>query len=89
MNIQHRGYLIIEPTGGLFFQPTPLPGWITCGVAETANGRGALVYNRRTGIYCQANAGVLRSLPQRKVIAALAAAEPAQRIDGSIDGYLA
>ena len=33
---------------------------------------GALVRNTRTGIYCQANAGAFRSLPQRKVIAALA-----------------
>lgn len=90
MSTQHRGYLTVDPTGPyLWFNPTPLPGWDPKGTVTTAHGEGALVRNQRTGMYCQANAGVLRSLPQRKVKAALAAAQPARRIDGSIDEFLA
>ncbi len=68
----HRGRLTIESPGkpGLYL-PAPLPGWEVIGTVTDAHGTGALVRNSATGIYCQANAGVLRSLPQRKVEAAL------------------
>lgn len=39
---------------------------------------GALVRIEETGIYCQLNAGSLRSLPQREVAAAIAAARQGQ-----------
>lgn len=39
---------------------------------------GALVRIEATGIYCQLNAGALRSLPQREVVAAIAAARQGQ-----------
>jgi hypothetical protein len=54
------------------YQPIALPGWEAIGVVSTTEQTGALVRNRNTGIYCQANAGALRSLPQHKVVAALA-----------------
>lgn len=89
MSAQHRGYLSIYLGGpaGLF-QSQPMLGWITYGTVTTAHGEGALVRHRVTGMYCQANEGALRSLPQRKVLAALAAAEPARQIDGTVDEYL-
>lgn len=55
------------------YNPTPMPGWDVIGTVTDAGGTGALVRNQRTGIYCRANAGAVRSLPQRKVEAALAA----------------
>lgn len=45
--------------------------WEVIGTITDAEGTGALVRNTRTGVYCRANAGALRSLPQRKVEAAL------------------
>lgn len=72
MSRQHRNRVTVDPAGkaGLY-QHQPLPGWEVMGTISTAEGTGALVRNQRTGVYCQANAGVLRSLPQRKVVAAL------------------
>lgn len=74
MSRQHRGFLTVDPAGkaGLY-QHQPLPGWQVLGTVSTSDGTGALVRNVRTGIYCQANAGALRSLPQNKVAAAIAA----------------
>jgi len=74
MSRQHRGRLTVDPAGkaGLY-QHQPLPDWDVLGTVSTATGIGALIRNKRTGIYCQANAGVVRSLPQRKVSAAIAA----------------
>lgn len=70
----HRDRVTIQRPGkpGLY-QAGPLPGWETLGVVVVGPATGALVRNCRTGIYCMANAGALRSLPQRKVVAALEA----------------
>ncbi len=53
------------------YSSTVLPGWDAIGTITDAEGTGALLRNKHTGIYCRANAGVLRSLPQRKVETAL------------------
>jgi len=73
---QHRGFVTVDPAGAASrYQGGAWPGWQTMGTVSTEEGTGALVRNIHTGIYCQANAGGLRSLPQRKVLAALAAQE--------------
>lgn len=70
----HRSRITVEIPGRPgFYQLAPLPGWDVIGTITDADGTGALVRNTRTGIYCKANAGAIRSLPQRKVAAALAA----------------
>lgn len=76
MSRAQRSRLSVESPGkpGLYLS-VGLPGWDVIGVVADADGTGALVRNQRTGIYCRANAGALRSLPQRKVVASLAAAQ--------------
>jgi hypothetical protein len=61
----------VAPGNPALYQLAPLPGWDVIGTVTTSEQTGALVRNQATGIYCQANAGVLRSLPQHKVIAAM------------------
>lgn len=78
MSRARRSRLTVDVPGapGLYLLPAGMPpGWEVIGTATDADGTGALVRNTRTGIYCKANAGAIRSLPQRKVIAALAGAE--------------
>lgn len=72
MSRAHRSRVSIERPGkpGLY-QLAPLPGWEVVGTVTDSDGTGALVRNVATGIYCRANAGAIRSLPQRKVEAAL------------------
>lgn len=72
MTRERRSRVTVECPGkpGLYLL-APLPGWDVIGVVSTAERTGALVRNQRTGVYCMANAGVLSSLPQRKVAAAL------------------
>lgn len=74
MSRTHRSRVTAERPGnpGLY-QLAQLPGWEIVGTITDADGTGALVRNVRTGIYCRANAGALRSLPQHKVAAALEA----------------
>lgn len=77
MSRAHRGWLTIERPGnpGLYLLPAGMPaGWEIIGTITDADGAGALARNVNTGVYCRANAGALRSLPQRKVLAALAEA---------------
>lgn len=76
MSRTHRSRLIVDVPGNpaLYLLPAGmLAGWEVIGTITDADGTGALVRNARTGIYCRANAGAIRSLPQRKVEAALAA----------------
>ncbi|MBV6748254.1 MULTISPECIES: hypothetical protein [Xanthomonas] len=72
MSRAHRGRLTIERPGkpGLY-QLAPLPGWDVIGTVTDADGTGALIRNKMTGVYCRANAGAIRSLHQSKVEAAL------------------
>ena len=72
MSRAHRSRVTVEAPGrpGLY-QMAPLPGWQVIGTVTDADGTGALVRNIRTGTYCRANAGALRSLPQAKVEAVL------------------
>lgn len=73
MSRAHRGRLIVERPGKpCLYQLAQLPGWECIGTVTDADGTGALLRNVATGIYCRANAGVVMSLPQRKVEAALA-----------------
>lgn len=72
MSQQRRSRITIEVPGNpALYQLAVLPGWNVVGTVTDADGTGALVRNKATGIYCRANAGALRSLPQRKVGAAL------------------
>lgn len=78
MGRSHRNRIRIERPGlpGLYLSPSGVPmGWEIIGTVTNGDGTGALVRNTRTGIYCQVNAGAFRSLPQRKVQAALAAVD--------------
>ena len=52
-----------------------LPGWEMLGTVERGEGDVGALARSPQGIYQQANAGVCRSLDQRKVKAALAATE--------------
>lgn len=77
MSRTHRSRLIVDVPGkpALYVLPAGMPaGWEVIGTVTDVDGTGALIRNRSTGIYCRANAGAIRSLPQRKVEAALAAA---------------
>jgi hypothetical protein len=67
-----RSRVIVERPGkpGLY-QLAALPGWEVVGTVSDADGIGALVRNKATGVYCRANGGALRSLPQHKVLAAI------------------
>lgn len=72
MSKTQRSRITVEVPGKpALYNLTPLPGWDVLGTITDADGTGALVRNQRTGTYCRANAGILRSLPQRKVQAAL------------------
>lgn len=74
MSRAHRSRVTVDVPGlPDLYQFAPLPGWEVVGTVTDVEGTGALVRNIRTGIYCRANAGAIRSLPQRKVEAALAA----------------
>lgn len=78
MSRARRARLTVEVPGNpaLYLPPAGMPpGWEIIGTVTDADGAGALVRNTRTGIYCKANGGAVRSLPQRKVITALAGAE--------------
>ena len=75
MSRAQRGRLAIERPGKPSFYLLPAgmpPGWEVIGTVTDVDGTGALVRNLRTGVYCKANAGAIRSLSQRKVEAALA-----------------
>jgi hypothetical protein len=76
MSRSGRSRIMIQRPGkpGLY-QFGGLPGWEVIGTVTDAAGTGALVRNAKTGIYCRANAGALRALPQHKVAAALQSAE--------------
>lgn len=73
MSRSGRSRITVERPGkpGLY-QLAALPGWEVLGTVTDAAGTGALVRNLATGVYCRANAGALRSLPQHKVAAAVA-----------------
>lgn len=50
------------------YQSTPLVGYDILGTVERPDGHtGALVRNKKTGLYAQANAGKIRTLPQIKL----------------------
>ena len=54
------------------YQPFTMPGWEVIGTVRRGDGDvGALLKNQHTGIFVQANAGVIKSLDQRKAEAAL------------------
>lgn len=76
MSRTHRSQVTVEiPGKPALYQLTPPAGWDVIGVVTDAEGTGALVRNQRTGVYCRANAGALRSLPQKKIQASLDNAE--------------
>lgn len=55
----------------LLYQSTILPGWEMVGTVTHDGVTGALLRNDCTGIYCLANAGELRALPQIGVRSAI------------------
>lgn len=70
-NTQRSRVTVQVPGKPTLYQLAALPGWDVIGTITDADGTGALVRNKSTGLYCRANAGALRSLPQHKVEAAL------------------
>ena len=74
MSRERRSRLSVQVPGVPSLYSNAIPGnWEIIGTVTTVNGTGALVRNNKTGVYCQANAGVIKSLPQNKIIAALTA----------------
>ncbi len=57
-----------------------LPNWDILGTVERGEGDVGALARSAAGIYCQVNAGVCRSLDQRKVMAAISASET-ERLD--------
>lgn len=77
MSRTHRSRLAVQVPGkpSIYLLPAGMPtGWEILGTVTDADGTGALIRNKATGIYCRYNAGAIRSLQQRKVEAALASA---------------
>jgi len=72
-SINRKRVIIEQPGKPRLYQPADMPGWEFVGTVQRGEGEGAgaLVRNQSTGIYAQANAGAIRSLDQRKVLAAL------------------
>lgn len=72
MPSNNRAKIIVDLAGkaGLY-QPTPIPGYTCLGTVTQGDNTGALYRNDRSGTYVMANAGAIRSLDQRKVLAAL------------------
>ena len=83
MSHDNRSRITIEQPGKpRLYQPYDLPGWETVGtVTRGESDTGALVRNRETGNYSQVNAGVLRTLDQRKVLAALGQFSNAKKLN--------
>lgn len=74
---------ITQPGKPELYQLQPLPNWEAIGtVIRGESDAGALVRNLSTGIYAQANAGAIRSLDQRKILAALGLFANATKLDG-------
>ena len=62
------------------YWPGPLPvGTTVLGTVTRADGATGALLRLSSGIYCQGNAGALRSLPQREVEASLAASVIGER----------
>lgn len=53
------------------YQHRPLPGWEMLGIVQRSDLATGALGRSPTGQYAQLNAGVVRSLDQRKVLAAL------------------
>lgn len=72
-NHPNRGHLTVDINGKWRLYTDSLPvGWTPLGtVTRDAYGTGALVRIESSGLYVQINAGTVRSLDQRKVLAAL------------------
>ncbi|MEN5117488.1 hypothetical protein ABE488_09165 [Luteimonas sp. TWI662] len=73
-----RSRLTVEAPGNpdIYMLPSGAPSrWEVIGTVTDADGTGALIRNKSTGVYCRYNAGAIRSLVQRKVQAAIDAAE--------------
>lgn len=79
MNHSNRGRLTVQIDGPwrLYTMTLPKGGRALGTVTRDGLDTGALVLIEATGLYVQVNVGVIRSLDQRKVKAALAASETA------------
>lgn len=78
-------YTITLPGKPTLYSPGLMPsGWETVGeiVRDGEITPGALVRNAASGIYAQANSGIIRSLDQREVARALAATVSGVDLDG-------
>lgn len=67
-----RGRVIVEiPGEHRLYQANDLPRHEAIGVVKYGDRAGALLRNIHTGLYVQANANAIRTLPQHKIIAAM------------------
>lgn len=83
MSSENRGRITVEQPGKpRLYQPADLPGWEVLGVVTRGDDKGALVRNVNTGTYAMANAGAIRSLDQRKVLAGLGQWANATKMQG-------
>jgi hypothetical protein len=75
MTHEKRNRISVDRNGKWrLYSPLIPPGWDALGTVTDGSGRtGALMRNKRTGIYSRVNAGVVASLPQSKIAAALEA----------------
>lgn len=78
MNHSNRGRLTVQIDGHwrLYTEVIPEGGRVLGTVTRNVLDTGALVLIEATGLYVQVNVGVIRTLNQRKVHAALAVSAP-------------
>lgn len=70
MSGPNRGRLAVLTGGPWRLYTHPLPGWQMVGTVQRAMEIGALAISP-AGLYAQINAGAVRALDQRKVVAAM------------------
>jgi len=74
---------IDQPGNPRLYQPANLPGYEALGVVTQGGYTGALLRQKRTGVFVMANAGATRALDQTKVKAALGIRRgPKTTVDG-------
>jgi Flp pilus assembly protein CpaB len=73
MTHSNRGRLVVDPAGKWKLYTQTLPaGSAPAGTITRPNGEVGALVRMPTGVYVQINAGAIRALDQRKVLAALA-----------------
>jgi hypothetical protein len=76
----NRGRITVDLGGNWRLYTNTIPnGSKALGIVDRGHDNGALVLIESTGLYVQVNAGVVRNLPQSKVVAAVEAARAGTR----------